>query len=115
MACAPLPPDPGELQTPSRGLVSITVKKASMGHGRLDPYQKPQLGPPGASSCGGKQEGGGQPHPAARPIPHSIALTIKSLYPKTSHAISTEQSQLHLRLLQTHFHQTAIKWNEQAV
>lgn len=35
--------------------------------------------------------------------------SIKSLCPEPSHAISTEQSQPRLRLLKSHFHQTAVK------
>lgn len=88
---------------PTQGLVSITVKRASMGHDRLDPYRQAGPGSPEGSASEAATPG------ACCPAFRRISLTIKSSYPKTSHTISSEQSQLHLRLLKTHFPQTAVK------
>lgn len=81
--------------------------KASMGHDRVHPHQKPQH-----SFSRGAPSGAGHAQPVLC-LPQYCA--IKSLYPQTSHTISTEQSQPHLKLLKAHFHQTAVKWNERGV
>lgn len=74
MAHIPLPlPTQGDGDTP-QGLVRITVKKASMGHDRPDPYQNAR------PAFWGVSPGGGRAWPRA----------IKSSYPETSHTISSE-------------------------
>lgn len=90
---APLPrPAQGDGDT-HPGLVRISVQKASWATTDSILIRRLRRLP------GGPSRGG---HPSCRP------RAIKSSCPETSHAISSERAQPHLRLLQTHFQQTAV-------
>ena len=97
-----LPPQPEGGGRHPPGLVRITWGKAS-----VDVTDRSLSEGPG--SCPGDHPGGQLGSATCCPAVRSIMLAIKSLCPEPSHAISAEQSQPHLRLLKSHFHQTAVK------
>lgn len=85
-------------QTPTQGLVSITVNVASVA-----PTDSILITRPGRALWGVAPG-----HPAFHSTAPLLNLHIRDF---TNNIL--DRSQLHLRLLKTHFHQTAVKCNEQ--
>lgn len=85
------------METPTQGLVRITVNVASMA-----PTDSILIGRPGWALWG-----------VAPGLPafHSTAPLV-NLHIRDFTNNILDRSQLHLRLLKTHFHQTAVKCNE---